>query len=90
MLALFLAISTLVSTWQFRQEPSEQMPDVDTTWRQVTIPHDWAISGPFDRANDLQEVVVVQNGESEPTWKWSVKVSRASVMLLKLEGWMSD
>ena len=69
MLALFLAISTLVSTWQFRQEPSEQMPDVDTTWRQVTIPHDWAISGPFDRANDLQEVVVVQNGESEPTWK---------------------
>ena len=35
----------------------------------VTIPHDWAISGPFDRANDLQEVIVVQNGESEPTWK---------------------
>lgn len=45
------------------------MPDVDTVWHEVTIPHDWAISGPFDRANDLQEVVVVQNGESEPTWK---------------------
>ena len=69
MLSLVLAISTLISTWQFRQEPSEQMPDVDTTWHEVTIPHDWAISGPFDRKNDLQEVVVVQNGESEPTWK---------------------
>ena len=35
----------------------------------MTIPHDWSISGPFDRANDLQEVIVVQNGESEPSWK---------------------
>jgi beta-galactosidase len=69
MLSLLLAISTLLTTWQFRQEPSPQMPDVDTVWHEVTIPHDWAISGPFDRANDLQEVVVVQNGESEPTWK---------------------
>ena len=69
MFSLLLAISTLLTSWQFRQEPSEQMPDVDTTWHEVTIPHDWAIGGPFDRKNDLQEVVVVQNGESEPTWK---------------------
>lgn len=69
MLSLLLAISTLLTTWQFRQEPSEQMPQVDTTWHEVTIPHDWAIGGPFDRANDLQEVIVVQNGEKEPTWK---------------------
>jgi len=45
------------------------MPDVDTTWIEVQIPHDWAIDKPFDRAYDLQEVIVVQNGESEPTWK---------------------
>ena len=69
MFSFLLAISTLLTTWQFRQEPSEQMPDVDTTWQEVRVPHDWAISGPFDRKNDLQEVVVVQNGESEPTWK---------------------
>ena len=69
MIGLLLAISTLLTSWQFRQEPSPQMPDVDTTWRTVTVPHDWAISGSFDRANDLQEVIVVQNGESEPTWK---------------------
>ena len=69
MLSILLAISTLLTTWQFRQESSEQMPQVDTTWHTVTIPHDWAVSGPFDRKNDLQEVIVVQNGEKEPTWK---------------------
>ena len=69
MLSILLAVSTLLTTWQFRQEPSEQMPQVDTAWHTVTIPHDWAVSGPFDRKNDLQEVVVVQNGEKEPTWK---------------------
>ena len=69
MISILLAISTLLTSWQFRQEPSEQMPQVDTAWYEVTVPHDWAISGPFDRANDLQEVIVVQNGESEPTWK---------------------
>lgn len=69
MLAILLAASTLLSTWQFRQEVSDQMPNVDTTWHEVQIPHDWAIDKPFDRANDLQEVIVVQNGESEPTWK---------------------
>lgn len=69
MISILLAISTLLTSWQFRQEPSEQMPHVDTSWHEVRVPHDWAINGPFDRANDLQEVIVVQNGEKEPTWK---------------------
>ena len=69
MLTILLAISTLLTTWQFRQEPSEQMPNVDTTWHTVQVPHDWAISGPFHRENDLQKVIVVQNGEKEATWK---------------------
>ena len=55
---------TLLREWQFTQDTTE-----NPVWENVTIPHDWAISGPFDRANDLQEVIVVQNGESEPTWK---------------------
>ena len=55
---------TLLRQWQFTQDTTE-----NPSWRDVTIPHDWAISGPFDRANDLQEVIVVQNGEKEPTWK---------------------
>ena len=69
MFSFIIVVSTLLTSWLFRQEPSEQMPNVDTTWHEVRIPHDWSISGPFDRANDLQEVVVVQNGESEPSWK---------------------
>ena len=55
---------TLLREWQFTQDTTD-----NPQWENVTIPHDWAISGPFDRANDLQEVIVVQNGEKEPTWK---------------------
>ena len=55
---------TLLRHWQFTQDTTE-----NPVWEDVVIPHDWAISGPFDRANDLQEVIVVQNGEKEPTWK---------------------
>lgn len=35
----------------------------DRNWEKVTIPHDWAIKGPFSKTNDLQTVQVVQNGE---------------------------
>lgn len=41
----------------------------DRKWQTVTIPHDWAIYGPFDRAHDLQEVAVTQNGERVATVK---------------------
>lgn len=44
--------------------------DTDTTqWQNVTVPHDWAIYGPFDIRNDLQTVAVEQNGEKEKTQK---------------------
>ncbi|MBF0647368.1 DUF4982 domain-containing protein [Dysgonomonas sp. GY75] len=41
----------------------------DKNWESVTIPHDWAIYGPFDREHDLQEVAVTQNGEKVATVK---------------------
>jgi beta-galactosidase len=41
----------------------------DNHWETVTIPHDWAIYGPFDRNNDLQEVAVTQNFETGSTLK---------------------
>lgn len=47
--------------WEFSQD--------STSWKKVTIPHDWAIYGPFDRQYDLQKVAVEQNGETEETWK---------------------
>ena len=41
----------------------------DKSWESVTVPHDWAIYGPFDRKWDLQEVAVTQNGEKVATVK---------------------
>lgn len=41
----------------------------DANWQSVTVPHDWAIYGPFDRKYDLQEVAVTQNGETVATVK---------------------
>lgn len=52
--------------WQFRRDHDAS---AQSGWQDVRIPHDWAIAGPFDRANDLQEVAVIQNGETQATWK---------------------
>ena len=52
---------TSLKNWQFAKD--------SVKWQNVTIPHDWAIYGPFDRSNDIQLVAVEQNGETEETWK---------------------
>ena len=41
----------------------------DKKWQTVTVPHDWAIYGPFDKEVDKQVVAIVQNGEKVPTEK---------------------
>lgn len=41
----------------------------DAKWETVTIPHDWAIFGPFDKNNDLQNVAVTQNFETQASLK---------------------
>ena len=41
----------------------------DNQWEEVTIPHDWAIYGPFDRNNDLQNVAITQNLETQASVK---------------------
>ena len=35
----------------------------DSSWQTVTVPHDWAIAGPFDMAIDMQQVRVVEDGD---------------------------
>ena len=52
---------TLTDDWQFS-------PD-QKSWATVSVPHDWAISGPFDKKWDLQKVAIEQNGEKEATEK---------------------
>lgn len=36
----------------------------DKGWETVSVPHDWAIKGPFNGNNDVQNVQIVQNGET--------------------------
>ncbi len=57
--------STLNEGWQFSKGT---LADAQK-WQNVRVPHDWAIYGPFDRANDLQKVAVKQNGEKQETVK---------------------
>lgn len=57
--------TTLTDGWQFTKGDGV----TDARWQNVRVPHDWAIYGPFDRANDLQTVAVEQNGETEETVK---------------------
>ena len=58
-------VMTLKNNWKFSKGEffNEQKAE------SVTVPHDWAIYGPFDRNNDLQVVAVEQNGEKEATVK---------------------
>lgn len=71
LLTLALATSALTAsaqrntinlkTWQFSRDSVNYKP--------VTIPHDWAINGPFDKKWDLQFVAIEQNGETEKAEK---------------------
>ena len=47
--------------WQFSRD--------SMNWQQVTVPHDWAIDGPFDKKWDLQVVAIKENGEDVATEK---------------------
>ena len=63
--------------WQFHRGDSSEV------WEDVTIPHDWAIYGPFSRDNDLQTVAIVQNGEETA----SVKTGRTGGLPYVGVGW---
>lgn len=54
-------VTELRESWQFSRDGGKAVT--------VRVPHDWAISGPFDRSIDLQKVAVEQNGEKTETWK---------------------
>ncbi|MBD5197142.1 MAG: glycoside hydrolase family 2 protein, partial [Bacteroidales bacterium] len=69
---LMLMATTALSSVAVRNESTLKQWDFSRDsldWQGVTVPHDWAIYGPFDRSNDLQKVTVEQNGETEATWK---------------------
>ena len=70
-MTLALALSTMCQA-QSRKVinlPSWDFSRDGNSWSQVSVPHDWAISGPFDKKWDLQMVAIEQNGEKEKTEK---------------------
>lgn len=72
--------------WKFTKEDvsgAEGTSFNDTHWESVVVPHDWAIYGPFDRNNDLQNVAVTQNFEKEA----SVKTGRTGGLPYVGVGW---
>lgn len=62
----------LTKNWKFTKGDVPNGKEVgfnDSQWETVTVPHDWAIKGPFDGNIDLQKVKIVQNGEKAATLK---------------------
>ncbi|KIA92423.1 beta-galactosidase [Pedobacter kyungheensis] len=55
----------------------------DTRWETVTVPHDWAISGPFDKEIDKQVTAIKQNNETKAT----EKTGRTGALPYIGEGW---
>lgn len=61
--------SLLEKGWKFTREDSTAFPDVnfdDSMWQDVSVPHDWAIYGPFSVDNDKQNTAILQDGQSDP------------------------
>ena len=68
-LALVLSTMCQAQSRKVINLPSWDFSRDGNSWSQVSVPHDWAISGPFDKKWDLQMVAIEQNGEKEKTEK---------------------
>ena len=54
--------------WKFTREDKTEFSQAgfdDAKWQSVTVPHDWAIYGPFSINNDKQNVAIAQDGQKE-------------------------
>ncbi len=64
--------TSLKDGWRFHRGEADGafMPAYDDSgWDRVSVPHDWAITGPFSIENDLQNVQIVQNMETKASLK---------------------
>lgn len=62
----------LADNWKFHKGEATNASQIefnDKNWQTVSIPHDWAIFGPFDKEIDKQVVAIIQNGEEVATEK---------------------
>lgn len=59
---------TFEKGWKFTREDQSNFGSVDyddAAWQSVTVPHDWAIYGPFSINNDRQNMAIAQDGQTE-------------------------
>lgn len=65
-------VITLEKNWKFSKGDFPEAINSgfnDSNWESVTVPHDWAIYGPFDKEVDKQVIAIVQNNEKVATEK---------------------
>lgn len=59
---------TFKKGWKFTREDHAENASIDcndSKWQSVSVPHDWAIYGPFSIDNDKQNVAITQDGQKE-------------------------
>ena len=72
---------TFEKGWKFTREDSKdfsQQTYDDTKWQSVTVPHDWAIYGPFSIENDKQKSLSPRTGRRK---HWNTQDARADFPL---------
>ena len=55
--------------WKFTREDAPEFSACaydDALWQDVTVPHDWAIYGPFSVHNDKHHTAILQDGQTDP------------------------
>lgn len=65
-------VQQMKNNWKFQKGSNDAAYEIsfnDSQWETVSVPHDWAIYGPFDKEVDKQSVAIVQNGETSATEK---------------------
>ncbi len=76
----------LEKNWKFSRVDTPEASQVafkDAAWQSVTVPHDWAIWGPFDKNIDAYISKIVQNNET----KESMKSGRTGSLPFTGVGW---
>ncbi|MBC8054098.1 MAG: glycoside hydrolase family 2 protein [Sphingobacteriaceae bacterium] len=76
----------LADNWKFQKGSNDlawQKVFNDKKWQTVSVPHDWAIYGPFDKEVDKQVVAIEQNGEKVA----SEKTGRTGALPYIGQGW---
>ena len=54
--------------WKFTRIDNAQFARTDyndAKWQTVSVPHDWAIYGPFSIDNDKQNTAIAQDGQTQ-------------------------